>query len=98
MVGVFEEAGTFWQEGTAVTRSTKDAGQLAEQLGGPSRDNPSNNPLREPHRLGTIWHRRRTWFVAMLSICQKEQDTCRMVLKKAPACSCGICSLPRSTS
>ena len=99
LVGVFEEPGTFWQAGMAVTHSTKDAGQLAAQLGGPSRDNPSNNPLWEPHRLGTIWHGRRTWFVAMLSIsCRKEQDNCRMVLKKALACSCGICSLPRSTS
>ena len=99
LVGVFEEPGTFWHAGTAMTRSTKDTGQLAEQLGGPRRDSPSNNPRREPHRLGTIWLGRRTWLVAMLSIsCRKEQDTCRMVLKKAPACSWGICSLPRSTS
>ena len=99
LVRVCEEPGTFWQVGTAVTCSTKDAGQLAEQLGGPRRDNPSNNPLRKPHRLGTIWLWRKTWFVAMLSIsCRKEQDNCRMVLKKAPACSWGICSLPRSTS
>ena len=99
LVGVCEEPGTFWHAGMAVTHSTKDAGQLAEQLGGPRRDSPSNNPRREPHSLGTIWLRRRTWFLAMLSIsCQKEQVTCRMVLKKAPACSWGICSLPRSTS
>ena len=99
LVGVFEELGTFWHVGMAVTHSTKDAGQLAEQLGGPRRDNPSNNPQWEPHRLGTIWLGSRTWLVAMLSIsCWKEQDTCRMVLKKAPACSWGICSLPRSTS
>ena len=99
LVGVCEEPGTFWHEGTAVTRFTKDASQLAEQLGGPRRDSPSNNPLWEPHRLGTIWLGRKTWFMAMLSIsCRKEQDTCRMVLKKAPACSWGICSLPRSTS
>ena len=51
----WDELDTFWQVGMAVTRSTKDAGQLAEQLGGPRRDSPSNNPLREPHRLGTIW-------------------------------------------
>ena len=99
LVRVCEEPSMFWHAGTAVTRSTKDAGQLAEQLGGPRRDSPSNNPRWEPHRLGTIWLGRRTWFVAMLSIsCQKEQVTCRMVLKKAPACSWGICSLPRSTS
>ena len=89
----------FWHAGTAVTRSTKDAGQLAEQLGGPRRDSPSNNPLWEPHRLGTIWLRRKTWFIAMLSIsCRKEQVSCRMVLKRAPACSWGTCSLARSTS
>ena len=99
LVGVCEEPGTFLQAGTAVTRSTKDTGQLTEQLGGPRRDNPSNYPLQKPHRLGTIWLWRKTWFVAMLSIsCRKEQDNCRMVLKKAPACSWGICSLPRSTS
>ena len=35
----------------------------------------------------------------MLSIsCQKEQVTCRMVLKRAPACSGGMCSLARPTS
>ena len=89
----------FWHAGTAVTRSTKDVGQLAEQLGGPRRDSPSNNPLREPHKLGTIWLGRKTWFVAMLSIsCRKEQVTCRMVFNRAPACSSGICSLARSTS
>ena len=99
LVGVCEEPSIFWHAGTAVTRSTKDAGQLAEQLGGPRRDSPSNNPRQEPHRLGTIWLGRKTWFMAMLSIsCWKEQDTCRMVLKKAPAYSWGICSLPRSTS
>ena len=54
-VRVLDELDTFWQVGTAVTRSTKDAGQLAEQLGGLRRDSPSNNPLREPHRLVTIW-------------------------------------------
>ena len=54
-VGVLDEPGTFWQAGTAMTCSTKDAGQLAEQLGGLRRDSPSNNPLREPHRLGMIW-------------------------------------------
>ena len=98
-VGVLDEPGTFWQVGMAVTRSTKDAGQLAEQLGGPRRDSPSNNPLWEPHRLGTIWFGRKTWFVAMLSIsCWKEQVTCRMVLKRAPACSWDTCSLARSTS
>ena len=98
-VGVLDEPRTFWQVGMAVTRSTNDAGQLAEQLGGPRRDNPSNNPLREPHRLGTIWFGRKTWFVAMLSIsCRKEQVTCRMVLKRAPTCSWGTCSLARSTS
>ena len=76
------------EAGTAVTCSTKDAGQLAEQLGGPRRDSPSNIPLQEPHRLGMIWFRRKTWFVAMLSIsCRKEQVTCRMVLKRAPTCS-----------
>ena len=99
LVGVCKESGMFWHAGMAVTRSTKDAAQLAEQLGGPRRDSPSNNPLREPHRLGTIWLGRKTWFMAMLFIsCWKEQDTCRMVLKKALACSWGICSLPRSTS
>ena len=83
----------------AVTRSTNEAGQLAEQLGGPRRDSPSNNPLREPHRLGMIWLRRKTWLVAMLSIsCRKEQVTCKMVLKKAPVCSSGTCSLTRSDS
>ena len=98
-VGVLDEPDTFWQAGTAVTHSTKDAGQLAKQLGGPSRDSPSNNPLREPHRLGSIWFGRKTWFVAMLSIsCRKEQVTCRMVLKRAPTCSGGTCSLARSTS
>ena len=40
-VGVLDEPNTFWQAGTAVTHSTKDAGQLAEQLGGPRRDSPS---------------------------------------------------------
>ena len=98
-VRVLDEPSTFWQVGTAVTHSTKDAGQLAKQLGGPRRDSPSNNPLREPHRLGTIWFGRKTWFVAMLSIsCRKEQVTCRMVLKRAPTCSGGTCSLARSTS
>ena len=96
---VLDELDMFWQAGTAVTHSTKDAGQLAEQLGGPRRDSPSNNPLREPHRLGTIWFGRKIWFVAMLSIsCQKEQVTCRMVLKRAPTCSGGTCSLARATS
>ena len=52
-VRVLDEPGTFWGAGTAVTHSTNEAGQLAEQLGGPRRDSPSNNPLREPHRLGT---------------------------------------------
>ena len=33
-VRVLDEPGTFWQAGMAVTHSTKDAGQLAEQLGG----------------------------------------------------------------
>ena len=80
-VGVWDEPGTFWHAGTAVTNSTKDAGQLAEQLGGPRRDSPSNNPLREPHKFGTIWLGRKTWFIAMLSIsCRKEQVTCRMCL------------------
>ena len=98
-VRVLDEPCMFWQAGTAVTRSTKDAGQLAEQLGGPRRYSPSNNPLWEPHRLGTIWFGRKTWFVAMLSIsCRKEQVTCRMVLKRAPTCSEGTCSLARSTS
>ena len=98
-VGVLDEPDTSWQAGTAVTRSTKDAGQLAEQLGGPRRDNPSNSPLREPQRLGTIWFGRKTWFIAMLSIsCWKEQVTCRMVLKRAPACSGGTCSLAKPTS
>ena len=98
-VGVLDEPGMFWQAGMAVTCSTKDAGQLAEQLGGPRRDSPSNNPLREPHRLGMIWFGRKTWFIAMLSTsCQKEQVTCRMVLKRAPTCSGGTCSLARSTS
>ena len=98
-VGVLDEPGMFWQVGMAVTHSTKDACQLAKQLGGPRRDSPSNNPLREPHRLGTTWLSRKTWFVAMLSIsCQKEQVTCRMVLKRAPTCSWGTCSLARSTS
>ena len=56
-------------------------------------------PYRKPHRLGTIWFGRKTWFVAMLSIsCQKEQITCRMVLKRALTCSGGTCSLARSTS
>ena len=59
-VGVLNEPDTAWQAGTAVTRSTKYAGQLAEQLGGSRRDNPSNSPLQEPHRLGTIWFRRKT--------------------------------------
>ena len=82
-VGVWDEPGMFWHVGTAVTRSTKDAGQLAEQLGGPRRDSPSNNPLREPHKFGTIWLGRKTWFIAMLSIsCQKEQVTCRMVFNR----------------
>ena len=98
-VRVLDELDTFWQVGTAVTHSTKDAGQLAEQLGGPRRDSPSNNPLWEPHRLGTIWFGRKTWFVAMSSIsCRKEQVTCRMVLKRAPACSRGTCSLAKVTS
>ena len=98
-VGVLDEPGTFWGAGTAVTRSTNEAGQLAEQLGGPRRDSPSNNPLREPHRLGTIWLGRKTWLVAMLSIsCRKEQVTCKRVLKKAPVCSLGTCSLTRSNS
>ena len=89
-VRVLDKPDMFWQAGMAVTRSTKDAGQLAEQLGGPRRDSPSNNPLWEPHRLGMIWFRRKTWFVAMLSIsCRKEQVTCRMVLKRAPTCSWG---------
>ena len=71
----------------------------AEQLGGPRRDSPSNNPRQEPHRLGTTWLGMKTWFVAMLSIsCWKEQVTCRMVLKRAPTCSLGTCSLARSTS
>ena len=99
LVRVLDEPGTFWQVGMAVTHSTKDAGQLAKQLGGPRRDNPSNNPLWEPHRLGTIWVRMKTWFIAMLSISsQKEQVSCRMVLKRAPTCSGGTCSLARSTS
>ena len=34
-VRVLDELDTFWQAGTAVTHSTKDVGQLAEQLGGP---------------------------------------------------------------
>ena len=98
-VGVLDEPDTSWQAGTAVTRSTKDAGQLAEQLGGPRRDSPSNSPLRKPHRLGTIWFGRKTWFVAMLSIsCWKEQVTCRMVLNRALTCSGGTCSLARPTS
>ena len=59
-VRVLDEPGTFWGAGTAVTRSTNEAGQLAEQLGGPRRDSPSNNPLWEPHRLGTIWLGRKT--------------------------------------
>ena len=56
-VGVLDEPDTSWQAGTAVTRSTKDAGQLPEQLGGPRRDNPSNSPLWEPHRIGNdlVW-------------------------------------------
>ena len=98
-VGVLDEPGMFWQVGMAVTHSTKDAGQLAKQLGGPRRDSPSNNPRLEPHRLGTIWVGMKTWFVAMLFIsCQKEQVSCRMVLKRAPTCSWGTCSLARSTS
>ena len=98
-VGVWDEPGTFWHLGTAVTRSTKDAGQLAKQLGGPRRDSPSNNPLWDPHKFETIWLRRKTWFVAMLSIsCRKEQVTCRMVFNRALACSLGICSLARSAS
>ena len=98
-VGVLDELDTFWLAGMAVTHSTKDVGQLAEQLGGPRRDSPSNNPLWEPHRLGTIWFERNTWFVAMLSIsCRKEQVTCRMVLKGALTCSGGRCSLARVTS
>ena len=99
LVGVLDEPGTFCEAGVAMTRSTKEAGQLAEQLGGPRRDSPSNNPQQEPHRLGTIWLGRKTWLVAMLSIsCRKEQVTCKMVLKKAPACSSGTCSLTRSDS
>ena len=99
VVRVLDEPGTFWQVGMAVTRSTKDAGQLAEQLGGPRRDSPSNNPLQEPHRLGMIWVGMKTWFVAMLSIsCGKEQVSCRLVLKRALTCSWGKCSLARSTS
>ena len=43
-VGVLDETGMFWQVGTAVTHSTKDACQLTKQLGGPRRDSPSNNP------------------------------------------------------
>ena len=75
-VGVLDKPGTFWQANTAVTRSTKDTGQLAEQLGGPRRDSPSNNLLQEPHRLGMTWLWRKTWFVAMLSISSwKEQVT-----------------------
>ena len=35
LVGVFEKPGTFWHAGTAVTDSTKDTGQLAEQLESP---------------------------------------------------------------
>ena len=98
-VGVLDEPGTFWGVGTAVTHSTKEAGQLAEQLGGPRKDSPSNNPVWEPHRLGTIWLGRKTWLVAMLSIsCRKEQVTCKMVLRKALACSLGTCSLTRSNS
>ena len=98
-VGVLDEPGTAWQAGMAVTRSTKNTGQLAEQLGEPRRDSPSNNPLQEPHRLGMIWFERKTWFVAMLSIsCRKEQVTCRMVLKIALACSRGMCSLARFAS
>ena len=90
-VGVWDEPGTFWHAGTAVTRSTKVTGQLAEQLGGPRRDSPSNNPLQDPYRFGTIWLGRKTWFVAMLSIsCRKEQVTCRMVFNRTPACSSGI--------
>ena len=82
-----------------MTCSTKDAGQLAEQLGGPRRDSPSNSPLWEPHRLGMIWFGRKTWFIAILSIsCQKEQVTCRMVFKRALTCSGGTCSLARPTS
>ena len=98
-VEVLDEPSTFWGVGTAVTCSTNEAGQLAKQLGGPRSDSPSNNPLREPHRLGMIWLGRKTWLVAMLSIsCWKEQVTCKMVLKKVPACSLGTCSLARSTS
>ena len=74
-VGVLDKPDTSWEAGMAVTRSTKDAGQLAEQLGGPRRDSPSNRPLREPHLLGTIWFGRKTWFVAMLSIsCQRNRS------------------------
>ena len=98
-VRVLDEPGTFWGAGMAVTRSTNEAGQLAKQLGGPRRDSPSSNPLWEPHRLGMIWLGRNTWLVAMLSIsCRKEQVTCKMVLRKAPALSSGTCSLTRSDS
>ena len=82
-----------------VTCSTNEAGQLAEQLGGPKRDSPSNNPLWVPHKVGMIWLGRKTWLVAMLSIsCQKEQVTCRIVLKKALVCLGGTCSFTKSDS
>ena len=73
--GVLDKPGTSWGMGTAVNRSTNEAGQLAEQLGGPKRDSPSNNPLWVPHKVGMIWLGRKTgWWPCCPSLARKSRS------------------------
>ena len=51
-IGVVSLAGAVLLIGSAVTRSTREAGQLAGQLSGPRRVRPSIRVWLTPHRLG----------------------------------------------
>ena len=46
--------------GSADTHSTREAGQLAGQFGGPNRVKPSIRVRLTPHKFGTIWLGRMT--------------------------------------
>ena len=84
LVGVFADPD--WPEvpGTGATHSTREAGQLAEQLGGAT--SPSKTSRRALHTLGTSWLPGNSRFMAISSIwCRKEQVIGRIVLKNTPA-------------
>ena len=50
--GVVGAVGSTFVDGPLVIRSTREAGQLAGQVGGPSRERPSITPRLTPHKLG----------------------------------------------